>query len=55
MRREARKITWRSENFFSSSRVRLMGVSVLSTLWLEVEFVNAESLFIHGIMLPYSK
>ena len=23
MRREARKMTWRSENFFSSSRVRL--------------------------------
>ena len=29
MRREARKRTWRSENFFSSSRVRLgMGVSL---------------------------
>ncbi len=25
MRREARKRTWRSENFFSSSRVRLGG------------------------------
>lgn len=25
MRREARKRTWRSENFFSSSRVRLFG------------------------------
>lgn len=25
MRREARKRTWRSENFFSSSRVRLKG------------------------------
>ena len=27
MRREARIRTWRSENFFSSSRVRLEGVS----------------------------
>lgn len=27
MRREARIKTWRSENFFSSSRVRLDGVS----------------------------
>lgn len=25
MRREARKRTWRSENFFSNSRVRLVG------------------------------
>lgn len=28
MRREARIRTWRSENFFSSSRVRLVGLSV---------------------------